>query len=91
MASNKKKHVVEKNQDNLGKEISELWLVGASIKTLFSNLYDYQSIALASDIAIAYKKEDKNFSMSLLARNYGRQISTYAIVEEVLPFQLDFG
>ena len=75
----------------LGKEISELWLVGASVKTLFSNLHDYQSIALASDLAIAYKKEDKNLSMSLLARNYGRQISTYAIVEEVLPFQLDFG
>ena len=75
----------------LGKELSERWSVGASVKTLFSNLQDYQSVALASDLAIAYKKEDKNFSMSLLARNYGKQISTYASTEEILPFQLDFG
>ena len=75
----------------LGKELSERWSVGASVKTLFSNLQDYQSVALASDLAIAYKKEDKNFSMSLLARNYGKQISTYAFTEEILPFQLDFG
>ena len=75
----------------LGKELSERWSVGASVKTLFSNLQDYQSVALASDLAIAFKKEDKNFSMSLLARNYGKQISTYASTEEILPFQLDFG
>ena len=75
----------------LGKELSERWSVGASVKTLFSNLQDYQSLALASDLAIAYKKEDKNFSMSFLARNYGKQISTYASTEEMLPFQLDFG
>lgn len=75
----------------LGKELSERWSVGASVKTLFSNLQDYQSVALASDLAIAYKKEDKNFSMSLLARNYGKQISTYASTEEMLPFKLDFG
>ena len=75
----------------LGKELSERWSVGASVKTLFSNLQDYQSVALASDLAIAYKKEDKNFSMSLLARNYGKQINTFAITEEILPFQLDFG
>ena len=45
----------------LGKELSERWSVGASVKTLFSNFQDYKSIALASDLAIAYKKEDKNF------------------------------
>ena len=75
----------------LGKELSKRWSVGASVKTLFSNLQDYQSLALASDLAIAYKKVDKNFSMSFLARNYGKQISTYASTEEMLPFQLDFG
>jgi len=75
----------------LGKELSERWSVGASVKTLFSNLQDYQSVALASDLAMAYKKEDKNFSMSFLARNYGKQISTYASTKEMLPFKLDFG
>ena len=75
----------------LAKELSERWSVGVSFKTLFSNLQDYQSVALASDLAIAYKKEDKNLSMSLLARNYGKQIITYASTEEMMPFQLDFG
>ena len=75
----------------LGKELSQRWVVGASIKTLFSNLQNYQSIAIGSDLALAYKKEDKNFTMSFLARNYGKQISTYASTKEQLPFQLDFG
>ena len=75
----------------LGKELNERWSVGASVKTLFSNLHYYHSVALASDLAIAYKKEDKNFSMSLLARNYGKQINSYASTKEMLPFQLDFG
>lgn len=75
----------------LGKELSQSWSVGASVKTMFSNLQNYQSTAVASDIAIAYKKEEKDFSMSLLAKNYGKQISTYASVKENLPFQLDFG
>tara|TARA_B100000886_G_scaffold323372_1_gene267129 strand:- start:387 stop:1409 length:1023 start_codon:yes stop_codon:yes gene_type:complete len=75
----------------LGKKISERWSVGASVKTIFSNLQNYQSLAIASDLAVAYIKEDKNFSMSILTRNYGKQISTYAINEEKLPFQLDFG
>ena len=75
----------------LGKELSERWSVGASVKILFSNLHDYKSTALASDLAIAYRKEEKNFSMSFLARNYGKQISTYASTEEKLPFKLDFG
>ena len=75
----------------LGKELTERWSVGASVKTLFSNLQNYQSIAIGSDIALAYKKEDKNFSMSFLARNYGKQITTYASTKESLPFQLDFG
>ena len=75
----------------LGKELAERWSVGANVKTLFSNFYDYQSIAIASDLAVAYKKEDKNFSMALIARNYGKQISTYTSTSETLPFQLDFG
>jgi hypothetical protein len=75
----------------VGKELSERWSVGASVKTLFSNLQNYQSLALGTDFAVAYKKEDKNLSMSLLARNYGKQITTYSSVKENLPFQLDFG
>ena len=74
-----------------GKKISEQWSVGASVKAIFSNLQNYHSLAIASDLAAAYVKEDKNFSMSLLARNYGKQISTYASTKERLPFQLDFG
>ena len=75
----------------LGKELSERWIVGASVKTLFSNLQNYQSVAISSDLALAYKKEEKNFSMSFLARNYGKQISTYASTKESLPYQFDFG
>lgn len=75
----------------VGKGLSEQWSVGTSVKILFSNLQNYQSLALGTDLAIAYKKVDKNISMSLLARNYGKQITTFASFKEKLPFQLDFG
>ena len=75
----------------LGKELSERWSVGASFKTLFSNLQNYQSMAIGTDLAIAYRKVDKKMSMSLLARNYGTQLTTYTNEKENLPFQLDFG
>ena len=74
----------------LGKELSQRWSVGASVKTLFSNLQDYQSVALASDLAIAYKKEDKNFQCLFFLKLWKTNKYIYK-TSETLPFQLDFG
>ena len=75
----------------VSKRLSEKWVLGANLKTLFSNFESYQSTAIASDLALAYTDVKNNFFMSLIAKNYGRQLSTYASEKEDLPFHLDFG
>ena len=75
----------------ISKRVSEKWVLGANLKTLFSTFETYQSTAIASDLALAYTDVKKNFFMSLIAKNYGRQLSTYASAKEELPFHLDFG
>ena len=75
----------------LSRRLSEKWVLGANLKSLFSNYETYQSSAIASDLALAYTDVKKHFFMSLIAKNYGRQLSSYANVTEELPFHLDFG
>ena len=75
----------------LSKSLSETWQVGTSLKTLLSNLENYQSIAVVGDLAMAYTNRPKKLVVSLLAKNYGRQISSYTTTKEKLPFQLDIG
>ena len=74
----------------LSKELSKKWAIGTSLKTLFSNFQNYKSIVVASDVGIVYKEEEKNLFFSLLARNIGQQISSYASTKELLPLQCDF-
>lgn len=75
----------------LSKSLSDSWKIGTSIKTLISNLETYQSVALAGDLSIAYTNFEKKLFLSLLAKNYGRQITTYANTTERLPFKLNLG
>lgn len=75
----------------VSKRLTEKWILGANLKSLFSNFENYQSSAIASDLALAYTDVEKNLFMSLIAKNYGRQLSSYANLSEELPFQLDFG
>ena len=75
----------------MSKQIFEKWSLGLNVKTLFSNLESYQSIAIANDLSLAYINQSKAFFMALLARNYGKQLSSYHSSKEDLPFQLDFG
>ncbi|NLF41228.1 MAG: type IX secretion system protein PorQ [Bacteroidales bacterium] len=64
-------------------------LIGSNIKFISSQLYDYRSMALAADLAVAYYHPDGNFYVSLLARNMGRQVKKYREGDsESLPFDL---
>lgn len=76
---------------NLSKSLSNRWQMGSSVKTIISNLENYQSVALVGDLSILYTNFQKNLFVSLLARNYGRQLTTYANTKEGVPFHLDLG
>jgi hypothetical protein len=74
---------------SLGKQLFDNWSLGASVKLVLSNLESYQSVGLATDLGATYYKN--RFAVSILAKNVGRQISTYATEKEPLPFELKLG
>lgn len=75
-----------------GRQLDSLFSIGANIKSIFSNLYTYRSFGLAVDVAGTYVSPDKFFTATLIAKNIGRQITTYTDgVIEPLPLEMQVG
>ena len=64
---------------------------GGSLKLITSKLEQYNSIGVAVDAGLLYINESLNFNAALVIRNVGTQITTYAGLQEPLPFEVDFG
>jgi hypothetical protein len=64
---------------------------GIQFKFLLSDFAEYQSSAIASDIALSYFSPTLNWSFSVLSRNIGRPISDYTNMPVSLPFVVDLG
>src|SRR5688572_24128223 len=66
--------------------------IGATFKTIYSSLADYNSFGLAADIGLNYYFEKNLLNLSLVAKNAGRQITYYTDGNnEPLPFEVTFG
>ncbi|MCF8273359.1 MAG: type IX secretion system protein PorQ [Flavobacteriaceae bacterium] len=64
---------------------------GANVKLITSKLEQYNSLGAAADLGLLYINEDLDFHAALVMRNLGTQITTYAGLNEPLPFEIDFG
>lgn len=74
-----------------GRKLSDRLSIGANLKLIYSGYETYTSFGLATDVAGTYYNPDKKFSMSLLFKNMGSQISTYTPGNfENLPFDIQF-
>lgn len=58
-----------------GRALDSMFSVGASIKTVYSNYYYNQSLALGVDLGAAYISKSKYFTSSVAFRNLGRSIT----------------
>jgi hypothetical protein len=67
--------------------------VGANLKLVSSQLAGFGSVGIAADLAVHYRDTSGLFGISLLARNFGRQISQYDELSgrEPMPFELQIG
>jgi len=75
-----------------GRSIDSLFSIGANLKIASSSLAEYKSSALALDLGGAYLSKNKEFSMGLVFRNAGFQLSRYREgSSESLPFGIDLG
>lgn len=65
--------------------------VGTNLKIVGSQLAEYASYGLASDLAIHYRDTSGRLGLTVLARNLGFQFSRFANEREPLPFELQIG
>ncbi|WP_435139712.1 type IX secretion system protein PorQ [Formosa sp. A9] len=65
--------------------------VGTNLKLITSKLEQYSSFGAALDFGILYINDDLDFNATLVVRNLGTQITTYAGNREPLPLEIDFG
>ena len=70
----------------LNKSIS----LGMNINFLSSQYERYHSFGISSNIAITYHNSVKNYTSTMLIRNIGRQLTSYANQREYLPFEIQF-
>ncbi|WP_136480960.1 type IX secretion system protein PorQ [Cognatitamlana onchidii] len=64
---------------------------GTNLKLISSKLEQYSSIGAALDLGLIYIDEDIDFNAALVVRNVGTQITTYADLNERLPFEIAVG
>ncbi|RLD28639.1 MAG: penicillin-binding protein [Bacteroidetes bacterium] len=64
---------------------------GGNLKIITSKLEQYTSLGVAADLGLIYINEDLDFNAAIAVRNIGSQITTYAGLNEPLPFEVDFG
>lgn len=64
---------------------------GANVKLISSKLEQYNSFGAALDFGVIYVNEYLDFNAALVVRNIGTQLTTYAGLNEPLPFEIDFG
>ena len=74
-----------------GRRLDSLFSVGANFKTIYSSFETYNSFGLGVDVSGTYHARS-GFTASLLARNIGRQLTTYTSGNlEPLPFEIQLG
>lgn len=74
-----------------GRKLDSVFSIGANFKTIYSSLESATSFGLAVDVAGSYQNKN-GFTMSLAARNIGRQLTVYTSGNpEPLPFEMQFG
>lgn len=78
-------------QISAGRKYLERWNYGAAVKFIHSGYHLFRSSALALDFGVLYSDTTHLLSASLLAKNMGVQLRTYAGEGEDLPFDLQIG
>jgi hypothetical protein len=78
-------------QVSVARQYLEKWHYGLSLKFIHSAYGQYGSSALALDMGIHYTDSAHHVFASVLAKNMGVQLNTYAGEPEDLPFDLQLG
>lgn len=71
--------------------LSEYWAAGVTGKFIYSHYGEFTSCALAVDLGLNYYNEESGFSYSVVGRNLGGQVKSFADKRDRLPMDLEMG
>jgi len=75
-----------------GRQLDSVFSIGANLKNIYSHLDTYSSYGLAVDVAGTYHNSKKQLTITALALNIGRQITSYTPGNnEPIPFEVQLG
>lgn len=75
-----------------GRSLDSNFSIGANFKGIYSAFESYTSTGLAVDVAASYTNPEARFTVSLIVRNAGIQLTTYRPGDrEPLPFEVAIG
>lgn len=75
-----------------GRQLDSLFSIGANLKNIYSNFYEYKSYGIAVDVSGTYFNPKRQVSATILALNIGRQLKYYTFGKnEPLPFEMQVG
>ena len=75
----------------ISKQLNEEFIIGVNLNFINSKLEQYSSFGLSSNIGLTYYNDEQKICISVLAKDFGRQLSSYTDEKENLPFQLQMG
>ena len=73
------------------RQVQDRVSVGVNLKLLASQLAGYNSLGIGLDAGVHYQDTTGRFQLSLVARNFGRQLTRYDDARERMPFELQVG
>ena len=74
------------------KQVDTNFSIGANIKVIYSDFYDYNSLGAAVDLSATYVSLDRSFTMAMVVKNFGQQVTKYGDGEyEDLHFEIQYG
>ncbi|MDO4729190.1 MAG: type IX secretion system protein PorQ [Bacteroidota bacterium] len=65
--------------------------LAANLKFITSVLESYNSLGMAIDLGVVYRNPESTLNASLVLRNMGMQLTTYAGTKEKIPFEIIAG
>ena len=75
----------------ISKQLNDKLTIGVNLNFINSKLEQYSSIGLSSNFALSYFNDERKLCISVLAKDFGRQLKSYTNEKENLPFQLQMG
>ncbi len=73
------------------KKIMDRLTVGANLKNIFSGLESYSSYGVGVDLGLNYVNDSARFSATMLVKNIGYEVTTYAGSRRGMPFDVQIG